>query len=204
MSLRWNAKFTWIGAGVVVLGLGAVVVFLQRPTSTLNTSAAANRQRYAALYQAAWRQDDGNSPTLMTATLLVPPAVTALGQDTGRSSAEEQLWRVLEPLDAKAIPVVVTIDSVTGAIPDETIQNSVILSAPGLSLSFDSWHPLVAPSHATTGNDAVTSQSGVAVFTAATNVDWNTLTDLKLEIHNIPGQSDRVFTWAEPRLLLQV
>lgn len=204
MLLRWNNNTVLIGLLVVAVGLAATVMWLQRSPSTTNTTETANRQHYAALYQAAWRQDDGTSPTLMTATLLVPPAVTALGQDTGRSSSEEQLWRTVGTLDARSIPVVITIDSVSGAIPDETIQNSLVLSATGVTLSFDSWHPLVVPSHASTGNQPVSSQSGVAVFTAATDVPWTTLTDLKLVVHDINGQPDRTFTWAEPKLLLQV
>jgi hypothetical protein len=192
--------------GAAALGL-VVVVFLlanhhKQPSST--NAADDARQHYAALYQAAWRQDDGRSPTLVTATVLVPPAVEALGRDTGRSGTEEQYWRIVEPLDASMIPVVVTFDSVAEAVSDEVIRNGLLLFAPGAMFSFEDWKPIIAPSRVVNTSAAVTSQIGIAIFRAAKPIDWNTLSPLTLTVSGIAGQADRTLSWNEPKMLLQL
>lgn len=206
MSFHLHGKYKLWLLGAVALGLAAVVVFLlvnhKKPSST-NTADDA-RQQYAALYEAAWRQDDGRSPTLVTATVLVPPAVEALGRDTGRSGTEEQYWRIVEPLDASMIPVVVTFDSVADAVPDSVIQNGLLLSAPGMTLSFEEWKPIIAPSRVVNASASVTSQIGIAIFRAAKPIDWNTLGSLTLTVSGIAGQTDRTFNWSEPKILLQL
>ena len=35
-------------------------------------------------------------------------------------------------------------------------------------------------------------------------IDWNMLSTLRLTVKNIGGQPSRIFTWTEPRLLLEV
>jgi hypothetical protein len=206
MSFHLRGKYKLWLLGAVALGLVAVVVVWlanhKQPSST-NTADDA-RQKYAALYEAAWRQDDGRSPTLVTATLLVPPAVEALGRDTGRSSTEEQYWRIVEPLDASMIPVVVTFDSVAGTVSDEVIQNGLLLFTPGATLSFEEWKPIIAPSRVVNASAAVTSQIGIAIFRAAKPIDWNTLGSLTLTVSGIAGQADRTFKWSEPKILLQL
>lgn len=201
--LRGKYRLWLLSAAVLSL---AVIVFLlanHKQPSSANTADDA-RQRYAALYQAAWRQDDGRSPTLVTATVLVPPAVEALGRDTGRSGTEEQYWRIVKPLDASMIPVVVTFDSVAEAVTDEVIRNGLLLFAPGVMLSFEDWKPIIAPSRVVNTTAAVTSQIGIAIFRAAKPVDWDTLGSLTLTVSGIAGQADRTFLWSEPKILLQL
>lgn len=203
--LRGKNKLWMLGA--VALALAAVVVFLlvnHKQQSFSNTTNDA-RQQYAALYQAAWRPDGiERSNMVVTATLLVPPAVEALSRDTGRSGTEEQYWRIVEPLDASMIPVVVTFDSVAGAVSDDAVQNGLLLFSPGVTLSFEEWKPIIAPSRVVNTSTAVTSQIGIAIFRAAKPIDWNTLGSLTLTVSGIAGQADRTFNWSEPKVLLQL
>lgn len=207
MRLRWSAKGRSAALAAGLLLAGAFLWWSWRwPVSpAVNTGDAVNRQHYAALYQAAWRQDDGQSPMLVTATLLVPPTVQVLGQDTGRSSTEEQIWNTVNNLSATEVPIVLTIDSVTGTVTDEAIQDSLSLSSDGgPSFRLSSWSPLIAPSRIVNTNGSTSSQIGLAVFTADRVVDWNKLQILKLNVNGLVGEPQRVFTWTEPRLLLQI
>jgi hypothetical protein len=207
MSFHLRGKYKFWLLGAVALGLVAVVVVLlanHKQPSSKNTADDA-RQQYAALYDAAWRSDGvERSNMVVTATLLVPPAVEALGRDTGRSGTEEQYWRIVEPLDASMIPVVVTFDSVSGAVTDEVIQNGLLLFTPRATLSFEEWKPIIAPSRVVNAPSSVTSQIGIAIFRAAKPIDWNTLGSLTLTVSGIAGQADRTFNWSEPKILLQL
>lgn len=207
MLFRLRGKYQrWIFSAALALAVVVAVLILltnQKQTASTNTATEA-RQRYAALYQAAWRQDDGYSPTLVTATILVPPAVEALGRDDGRSSVEEQLWRIVQPLDSATIPIVVTFDSVTEAVPDQVIQNGLLLSTSGATLSFEDWKPLIAPTRVVNTSPSTTSQIGVAVFRAVAPIDWNALKSLTLTVSGIADQPDRTLSWTEPKLLLQL
>lgn len=200
---RW-----WIGlGGALVLAAGVLVVIASPSTLKLDATADNSnqiRQDYASLYQAAWRQDRGQGSVLMTATLFVPPLVNALGRQAGRSEVEEQLWQAMQGLPAEAVPIVLTLDSAAGAIPDQTLQSGLALTDDDeTAFRFSSWTPIIAPSRVVNTNAPTTSQMGVVVFTAATTLDWSTLGTLRLASANIADQPEREFIWAQPRLLLQ-
>lgn len=197
----------WLAVGLVVVAGLAFGVWRWRSLSSTNSTANTNarRQTYAALYQAAWRQDDGHNPTLVTATLLVPPTVQALGADTGRSSAEEQEWQTMKSLSTQQVPFIVTLDTVGPAIPDDTIIHGLSLRLDnGKSFALDSWNPIIAPSRVSNTNGSPTSQIGVAIFKVGTNLDWTTVNIVQLTLNGIPNEPYRVFTWTEPKLLLEV
>ncbi len=189
---------------ILVVGIG-VIVWRLFPAHHKAVVTTDSRQTYANLYQAAWRQDDGLQSTLVTATLFVPPTIQALGKDTGRSSAEEQLWQAVQGLSVRDVPIVLTFDSVTGAVPDSVLTTGLTLtSVKGPTFTFKSWTPMIAPSRVVNTNDSATSQIGVAIFSANQDVNWQTIESLQLTLHGIPSQPDRVFSWTEPRLLLQM
>lgn len=207
MPLRWNSKTR---LSVLIVGLLVVIAFFvmawRWPEAVdTNTAATSNRQHYAALYQAAWRQDDGQDTTLMTATVFVPPTVQALAQDTGRSSAEQQIVDATQHLTAQQVPVVITIDSVTGTTTDEAIKKGLTLSAEGgPRFTLADWKPMIAPSRIVNTSGSTSSQIGVAVFEASQVVNWDTLQSLRLDVKDIGGEPLRTFSWTEPGLLLQV
>lgn len=189
-----------ISAAAVIVGL---VVFLVWPQSKLTTTTNTDRDRYAALYDAAWRQDDGTQPTLMTATLLVPPAITLLGNDDGRSSAENQIWSTVQALQSNQLAIVLTIDSVDGAVSDDVITSSVKLqSADSTAFSLNSWTPIIAPTNVVNSANA-SSQIGVLVFNANATLIWSQLKTLTLSVNAFDGQTARTFTWSNPPLLLE-
>ncbi len=200
---RW-----WIGlGGALALTAGLLAVAARpatsRPAATTDNSNQA-RPRYAALYQGAWRQDSGQGAVLMTATLFAPPLVSTLGQQADRFEVEEQLWRAMKELPTTAVPIVLTLDSVSGAIPDQAIQTSLTLTDDdGMVFRFSSWTPVIAPARPVNTNVPTTSQMGVAVFTAGEAIDWEGLGSLRLVSANIADQPKREFVWAQPRLLLQ-
>ncbi len=205
MRSLWRGKTGWlvIGGSVAVITAAVLLTQAYRPSAPAVATTNA-RQKYAALYQAAWRQDDGQHPILVTATLIVPTAQEALGQDTGRSSAEEQIWSALKSLGPDQVPVILTFDSVAGAVTDEAVRQGAVLSADhGPQFSLASWQPMIAPSRIVNTATSASSQIGVAIFQADRTIDWQTLTVLRLTIDQIDG-AQRVFTWTQPRLLLNV
>lgn len=209
--MRWNVSHKyWIigGLALVAVGGGLGFLVLMKANSQAGTPNATNdstRQHYANLYLAAWRQDQAQGDVLTTATLFVPPLVTSLGQQSDRSETEEQLWRIMRDVPTNAVPVVMTIDSVAGDIPDAAIQKSLTLTdTDGMTFTTTSWTPMVAPTNVVNTNQATTSQMGVAVFTAAQPVPWSTLGPLHLVSLGLGDQPRREFVWAEPKLLLQV
>lgn len=210
MFRPWSGKGVWIGIVIAVLLLAVSVVLLAtRPlnsgNSNENTVTNANRERYAALYDAAWRQDDGQDATLFTATLLVPPTIEVLGADKQRSTAEEQLWNTVKALSPKQIPFVITIDSLASFVSDEAIKKSLqVQTDSDQKFTLDSWQPLIAPTRVVNSSASTTSQVGVAVFSADTDVNWSTIGTLKLTVKGIGGTLERVFTWTEPKLLLEL
>lgn len=206
--MRLRDKRTLILAVVVM----AVAIFGYRiirwrprppaPTQNVNTT---NRQQYSALYDAAWRQDSGTEPTLITATVLVPPAIEVLGKDTGRSVTEEQQWNAVKNLKSNQLAFIITADSVANAVPDDVFLHGLSLTiAGGPTTTFTSWNALIAPSRVTNPTNSTSSQLGVAIFDAARSLDWNTFGAMTLNLKGISGERDRTFTWTTPSLLLQV
>lgn len=195
---------------MVVIGAGFVVVVWWRPATPVQTAANTNtgltpRERYATLYQAAWRQDDGIGAATVTATILTPAAVTALGQDDGRSSSEGQLYDMVKSTDARIIPILITVDSIDRAIPDVELSTRLILTAAGgPKFVTGEWRPLIAPTRVVNTNQSTSSQIGVVLFRADQEFDWTTLGSLQLIAKNIGGTADRVLTWAQPGLLSEL
>lgn len=200
-NYRWAIILAAIGLCALVVAWG----FSRRHPVVLSSNVNVVRQTYANLYQAAWRQDDGTAPTLVTATLLLPPTVRALGEDTGRSTTEDQMWDTLRDLKSTAVPVLLTFDSVSGAVPDKVVtEGSTLILDGGPNMTLLSWTPLISPSRVVNTAGTVRSQSGIAIFASGQPIDWNGVQATRLVIHGIPDESDRMFTWTEPRLLLQV
>ncbi len=203
---RLSTHKRWFKLGAVVfvtalIAVGAGLYGRYRPASSSTATNAGAREEYAALYQAAWRPDSQQGNVLVTATLMVPHLVQLLGQDSGRSSAEDQLWQATQNLSPQQAGIFMTIDSVGSAIPDATIQSSGALTADKTSFSFVTWHPFIAPSHIVNTDQPTTAQSGLLVFQSGQAIDWSTVRNLKLTIHGIDDRPDRQFIWAEPQLL---
>lgn len=207
---RPRGKFAIIGAVVAAAAVVAGVVFILLPTdnppaSNDTTNTNTDRLRYAALYDAGWRQDSGQDATLVTATLLVPPTITALGADTARSTTEEQIWNIVKSANASTIPIILTFDSVAGSLADDRIISSLSLQADGgETLTVQGWQPVIAPSRVINTSGNVSSQIGVALFSAPRTIDWQTIGTLTLTITGIGGEQVRVFTWTEPKVLLEL
>jgi len=205
-----RGKKLWLAITVATIllavGVGILATHpLDSQDNNTNTITNANRERYAALYDAAWRQDDGKDATLVTATLLVPPTIDVLGVDKQRSTTEEQLWNMVKSLSGKKVPLVLTIDSLTGFVPDYSIRSGLQLEATsGQKFTLDSWQTIIAPTRVVNSSATTTSQMGVATFAADTDMNWSTLGTLKLTIKGIGGTDERVFTWTEPKLLLEL
>lgn len=204
--MRLTNKWTYIviGGGLVCLVLGYGIYHWQPITAKQNTTTT-DRQRYAALYQAAWRQDDGTAPTLITATLLVPPTIQLLGQDTGRSVTEEQQWQILKNLKSTQVAFIITVDSVVSAIPDDVFLHGLALTIDhGPKATFSSWSPIIAPSRITNPTNSTSSQLGVAIFDLDQPLDWQTVQALEVHLTGITGERERTFSWITPKMLLQV
>lgn len=209
-SLRRTNPRAWslIAVGIVVLFSLALWLMMRHlapsgPTST-NVTDTSVRSRYAALYQAAWRSDEGTGAITMTATLLTPELLESLSQDGERSSAEEQLWQASKDLSDQQIGVFMTIDSAAGAVPDETVRQSLTLTADGHTWTLKKWDPLIIPSHIVNTSQSVTSQTGVVIFEASQPVVWRDLQNLTLRARNIGGVGIRSFVWTRPGLLSQL
>lgn len=192
-----------LGGAVAVFGLALFWPQLSSRVGTAknNTNDQAVRQEYADLYQAAWRQDDGRGSILVTATLFTPRLRQLLAEEKGLSSDESQINRLVSVTASGDIPVFLTLDSVTGDIPDDTVKNALALTADGLAFTLQDWHPIVSTSRVVNTNAPVTSQSGVATFRAAKTFGWENLKGLKLIVRGIGDTPVRTFLWAEPSLL---
>ncbi|MBI5466968.1 MAG: hypothetical protein HY975_02020, partial [Candidatus Kerfeldbacteria bacterium] len=204
-----SARRLWLAVIIAVSLFGGWLVWrVVQPTpsaTTTTNSADALRSRYAALYQGAWRQDEGRGSVLVTATVFVPSLIESLGQQTERSGTEEQIWQATKDLAATDVPVVVTFDNVSGQLADATIEQSLKLAEEGgMQFTFKSWTPLIAPSRVVNTNVATVSQIGIAVFSASNDVSWTTLQPLRLIVTNIGDVPRREIVWAQPALLSQV
>lgn len=207
MDFRFRRTKRWLAAGALVVA-GLVIGLWPRasisPTNTSITNTNPARDTYASLYQAAWRQDQAQGSVLMTATLFAPTVRQALGDDTSRSETEDQLWRAVKDVSAKHIPIYVTLDSVQGAIADATITSQATLSDAGnQKYTIIDWKPLIAPTRVVNSSSGTTSQTGVLIFAAAQDIDWDTLANLKLTIKNIAEIPQRQFVWVDPGRLLR-
>ncbi len=200
----------WVGVGLLTaVAIGIVLVsgrsiLVSRTVANTNESAAgAARARYAAWSDLAWRQDQGQGSILMTATLLLPPTIAALGQDSERSDFDDQLYRAVRNLPADQVGIDLTLDSVAGPVADVTISQSLELSsADGRTWQLAAWQPLIRPSRVSNTNATISPQGGVAVFTADGPIDWATVKQLTLVSRGIGEVTERRFVWADPRLLL--
>ncbi len=191
---------------LLVFGVGAVWAIYQArnqpAASNANTQAASVRQRYADLYELAWRSDQQQGTVLMTATLLSPTMITLLGQDTGRSDAEDALYRATSSLSDSQLALYLTIDSVGQPVEDVTIAQSLNLTAAdGLQFSLAEWRPVFASHPAQSTEATVVPKAGVAIFTADRPVHWDQLKRLTLDSKNIAGIPDRAFVWNQLSVL---
>lgn len=194
-------------AAAIVLGTGLWLAIKPKAEESAlfgNGNFDVVRADYGALYQAAWRQDEGRGDILITATLFVPPLIDLLGRDAGRSEADNQIWRQVQAVDEKQIALFVTIDSVAGPVSDQTVRENFSLSAGQTKFELKRWQPLILPSRVVNAAEPTSSQSGVLVFSSASTIDWTALVDLRLTVKNLGGQEQRQLVWAEPGLLLAV
>ena len=206
----FRAKHWWtISVVIILIATVGVAWRITRPEETANTThttlASPARDTYAALYEALWRIDDTPSNSLVTATLVLPPMVTALGADTARSDAEDRLYRVLKALTDRQIAILLTFDSVAGAVPDAAIKGSLQLKAvPDQKTSVVTWQPLIAAPRLVNAPAGTTSQFGLAVFQTEQPLSWDQLQSVQLTVTNIGDQPPRQFSWSSIPLLLAV
>lgn len=207
---RPRGKFFWIVVpiSVILLAVG-IMILATRPQATsittTNSADSEQRQLYATLYDAAWRQDDGRDSTLVTATLLVPPTIAALGLDPARSSVEEQLWNTVKSLDAKTVPIILTFDSVTGFQSDDEITSGLRLQgSSGTSFKLASWLSLIPPNRTVNSSSTTSSQIGVALFSAEQDIGWDKIGTIQLTVTGIGATPVRSFSWVEPKLLFDI
>ncbi|GEM_PF-5641673 len=202
----WGERRLYLGVIVLVVVMVGVVMLVRRPDqSTINNQAVNNsaRQTYATLYDSLWRQDSGQGSLLMTGTLLVPPMIAALGQDTQRSGVEEQIWNTMKNITPGEIGFFITLDSVTGFISDADIQKTLSLEAgPDLTFQLRAWEPIIGGASPVNANVSVASQRGLAIFTAdpgpdAPPIDWSTLNQVTLRATGLGDQPARQFVWTQ-------
>lgn len=209
MSTLGRRRTLWLVVGVGTLALttiGLTAFWPDSQTASLKVHQNTNdRDRYAALYQAAWRQDQGLGSVFMTATLFSPPLISALGRDPNRSDTESELWRAVKDTTENQIAFFLTIDSVAQPVADDAISHSLtVTDMAQTTYHFVSWHPLIVPSRIVNTNATVSSQAGVAAFSADQPVNWSRLADLQLTSRGMSDQPIRTFTWAQPSLVLDV
>lgn len=211
MSLSPSTKL-WGSLGIVVAlavgGLWFVLQAWEKPVasnSTNQSGSSAARERYATLYDAAWRQDQAQGNMLMTATLLLPPTIAALGQDAERSDYDNQVYRAARDVSSNQAAIYITVDSVIGPVPTDTIRQSLTLtSADKRSWRLEDWHSLIRPSVITNSGITLTPQGGVAIFETDQPIDWPNTGQLILASQGIGGIAERRFVWTDTRLLLEV
>lgn len=201
----------WLIGGVVGAIAVAVAVFgfirLSQTPSTSQTANSGNpaHDTYAALYQAARRQDQGVGSVTMATTLFLPATVEALGSDTERSDIEDELYRIVKEVSDKQIAIFIATDSVQGPLSDNEITDTLTLASdPSSEFRLVDWQTLIAPHSATNSAVQVTPQTGVAIFERDSQVDYSQLQSLTLTSRGLAGIDERTFTWAIPALLQQV
>ncbi len=201
-----NRKEQWwiFGGAVALVVIGVALATAFRPakhTASSTNTNSSTRDQYATLYQAAWRQDSGQGNVTVTATLLDPQLMLLLGQDSARSSAEEQLWQADQKLTDHQIGFFLTLDTVGSPIDDTTIGASGSVTATGLKFTPMAWQPFIAPSHIVNTSVPTTEQTGVLIFSADQKISWPSIKNIQLTIKGIDDQPDRRFTWADPQIL---
>lgn len=201
MRLSAAAKLWLVTLGLAVIGLAVVVLtikILDRAGTAPANGTTQAHTRYAQLYEGAWRADEQNDVVLMTATLVTPELLQSLKSDTQRGTTEDQILQFVQNLPATSMAIIVTADSVTGAIPDTTFQTGLTLTAdPAQAFTNPAWHPMITPSRVVHAPPNTSSQSGVAVFSSELSVNWSSLKLLKLEATNIGNVPMRSFTWTK-------
>lgn len=187
----------------IILGLGItlilVVIIFGRPKSAptnTNTTNDTSRTTYAAAYDGLWRQDSGQSSVLVTATMFPPFLRSDLDQAASKTSEESQIWLTMESMPSTNVPIVITLDSVSGSLPDEVVSKSLSLDANSANtFSLKSWTPLTGSSHIVNASSGAASQIGVAVFTSDHAIDWNNPPQFTLHVKGIAGAAKRDFVW---------
>jgi hypothetical protein len=188
--------------GVVVIGLIVAWANHETKTTTLVNGTSDVHVTYAALYEAAWRQDGAASNTVVTATLMSPLVRFALQADTQRSQTDQQLWQAVKAQSTAEISLVVTYDSATAGMPDKDFTTKFTLTdAAGAKYTAKLWTPIIPPNQVVNTNTAVRTQMGVLTFSAPADVNWDKLRDLQLVGHNIDGVTTRTLTWAQPTIM---
>lgn len=200
MALSASAKLWSITLAVVLVAIGVIVYgyFALDTSNQVNetNSTSASRQAYSDLYDAAWRADEKNDSVLMTATLVTPALKKALGEASERSSSEEQIYGILQDVPTSAVSLIVTFDSLEGAIPDAVVLEKLHLTSnPVTPFSKPVWESVIAPSRIVNTPAGASSQIGVLTFSTEQAVDWNALNEIKLEANGIGDLASRTLTW---------
>lgn len=169
----------------------------------VNQVTDVTRQTYSDLYQASWRVDQVDSNVLVTATLFFPKLISTLGDDTGRSEPENQLYSAVKDTASDQLAFFLTIDSVGAPQTDEDIKNSLKLTVDQDEYTLQSWDPLILPSRSSSESVQTYAQSGVVIFSnsAGQPINWGTIKSIELTSQNLGGTAVRKFTWADPSIL---
>lgn len=200
MPNRWlRHRHVLIWAGIVAAVL--IVAGMMKTPAAPEAETATAETAYADLVDAAWKKDQGLGDTFVSATLYTPPVVAALTAIPNKSLLEQQIAGKLSDAPAGAVPVFVTIDTITGPFADAAIETSLALTdAGGTPYALASWQPMIVPSRVVNTNEAAHSQAGMAVFTAKKPVDWSTVKSLTLTVSNLGDQPVRTFVWTSAAL----
>ncbi len=183
----------------IALAVG-IVILVRRPENTVTNTITNNpaRATYAALSDALWRQDEGRGSVLMTATLVVPAMVDALGQDTQRSELETQILAQAKKLSTRQIGIYVTIDSIDGYLADDVLEAAFSASIdPDSVVETITWEPMIGTAAPVVANVPTTSQRGLAIITVTEKVDWENITTLTMRASGLGGLPTRQFVWQQ-------
>lgn len=207
-SASLRAKVWLVSAGIVLVAGGVLVYGWQRlqdagPTTT-NTNTST-RETYAALYDIAFRADAGQGSVLMTATILLPSMIDALGNDSTRSDVEDGLYRAIRDLPENQMAFFVTTDSRIGSLSEEQITTDLNLtSKPSQDWRFLDWQSMITLKGIADTNSGVTPQTGVVIFETDETINWSSMTEVVLTKRNLADVPERRFVWTEPTLRLAV
>lgn len=175
-----------------------------RQQNANSTAAAQAHEFYGALYDAAWRGDEGVGEATMSATLFTPGLKTALINDPLKSTLDAQVAATFDAETKDQIAVLIGMDAVVGSssarLPDTTLRQALTFTVADDTATIADLIPLVVTDLPTTNTPSI-QRRWVALFTPANAVDWTATDPMRLTVKDIGQIPTRTFTWANPALL---
>lgn len=206
-----RAKLGWVVTAVLTLSIGAGIWFTWRWIETTprsshqNDSAAADAHaKFGALYEAAWRGDDGIGEATMSATLLTPGLKTLMINDPQRGSLDTQVVDTFKAETKDQVAILIGLDAVAGSasarLPDAVVRDSLSFTIDETAAELANLIPLVVTDLPTTNTPTI-QRRWVAFFTPVEPLNWGRATPMRATVKNIGGVPIRSFTWVNPALL---